>query len=318
VLENCVRFFQVSERAAALQHVKLRLRGELDELMEVGGHYASPVVVSAPATRWARYAASSRSLADVELRLHRDLVDDLVAGTDDESAYARADAVGHDLRGPHYVVVLQWQGVPNDDSAVGAVARAVCGLGLKALCSRRSGALVLLVYGRPDNAALYRAVSAELANAAGAIGVGGRCATPAEFPRSFSEAMRALRIRQASRSPHGLTAFEQLGLYRILDTGESRDEIVSFVREWLGDLLDYDSHKNADLVRTLSQFLERGGNYDKTAAALLIHRSTLRYRLSRIKEITGLDLNDVDDRLNLHVATRAWLVLDGADQGDIQ
>jgi DNA-binding PucR family transcriptional regulator len=123
--------------------------------------------------------------------------------------------------------------------------------------------------------------------------------------------LRALNIRQGSRSPHGATAFDQLGIYRILDTGESRDEIESFVREWLGSLMDYDAQKHADLVRTLSQYLECGGSYDETAAALVIHRSTLRYRLGRIREITQLDLNDVDSRLNLHVATRAWQVLQG-------
>jgi DNA-binding PucR family transcriptional regulator len=170
---------------------------------------------------------------------------------------------------------------------------------------------VLLVHGRPDGTALYEAVSAEVGSKTGAVGIGSRCDTPEEFPRSYSEALRTLRIRQNSREPYGAAGFEQLGIYRILDTGESRDEITSFVQEWLGTLLDYDRQKHADLVRTLSQFLECGGSYDETAAALLIHRSTLRYRLGRIREITNLDLNDVDSRLNLHVATRAWQVLEG-------
>jgi DNA-binding PucR family transcriptional regulator len=110
-----------------------------------------------------------------------------------------------------------------------------------------------------------------------------------------------------------VTSFEQLGVYRILDTGQNRDEVRAFIREWLGQLLDYDRTKNSELVRTLWQYLECGGNYDETAAALVIHRSTLRYRLGRIREIADLDLNDVDSRLNLHVATRAWQVLSGQE-----
>ncbi|MFD5828630.1 helix-turn-helix domain-containing protein [Lentzea sp. NPDC060358] len=43
----------------------------------------------------------------------------------------------------------------------------------------------------------------------------------------------------------------------------------------------------------------------------MIHRSTLRYRLGRIREITGFDLADVETRLNVHVAVRAWQVLQG-------
>jgi sugar diacid utilization regulator len=254
-----------------------------------------------------------RNLAEVELRVHRDLVDDLIAGTDDESAYARADAIGHDLRGPHHVVMLRWRGRQTDDDVAEAADHAATALGLNSLVSRRSEAVVLLVHGRPDGHALHRALSETLGTPAGAIGIGGQCDGPGEFPRSYSEAMRALNIRQKSRTPNGVTSFEQLGVYRILDTGQNRDEVRAFIREWLGQLLDYDRTKNSELVRTLWQYLECGGNYDETAAALVIHRSTLRYRLGRIREIADLDLNDVDSRLNLHVATRAWQVLSGQE-----
>ncbi|WP_369803893.1 helix-turn-helix domain-containing protein [Mycobacterium sp. 1274761.0] len=40
-----------------------------------------------------------------------------------------------------------------------------------------------------------------------------------------------------------------------------------------------------------------------------IHRSTLRYRLARISELTGYDLRNVNTRFNLHAATRAWRFL---------
>ncbi|WIX98126.1 helix-turn-helix domain-containing protein [Amycolatopsis mongoliensis] len=253
-----------------------------------------------------------RSLAEVELRLHRDLVDDLITGTDEESAYARADAIGHDLRGPHRVIVLHWDRRQTGDAVADAAGRAVASLQLSSMTSWRSGAVVLIVSGRPDGDALYRTLTERLGSA-GAIGIGTNCDSPDDFPRSYSEARRALDIRRNSRSPDGVTAFDQLGVYRILDTGENRGEIAAFVREWLGRLLDYDKHKNADLVQTLSQYLECGGHYDETASALMIHRSTLRYRLGRIREITDLDLNDVESRLNLHMATRAWQVLRGSE-----
>jgi len=88
--------------------------------------------------------------------------------------------------------------------------------------------------------------------------------------------------------------------------------VEGFVREWLGALLDYDESKKSELVLTLSHYLECGGNYAESAATLRIHRSTLRYRLSRIREITGVDIRDVDNRFNLHAATRAWRFLNPA------
>ena len=255
--------------------------------------------------------AHQRSLAEVELRLHRELVDDLVTGTDNDSAYARAGALDHDLRGAHRVVVVQWGSTQTDSALSHALSHALTTLEWKALCSRRSGVGVVIVRGQPDGEALYRSMAQELGTDAGLVAIGGTCDTPDGLPRSFKEAVRTLRIRQTSRNPRGVASFEQLGLYRILDTGESRAEVTSFVWEWLGGLIDYDNTRGADMVRTLSQFLECGGNYDRTATALMIHRSTLRYRLGRMKEITGFDLGDVETRLNVHVATRAWQVLQG-------
>ncbi|MEU3648103.1 helix-turn-helix domain-containing protein [Lentzea sp. NPDC034063] len=255
--------------------------------------------------------AHQRSLAEVELRLHRELVDDLVTGTDNDSAYARAGALGHDLRGTHHVVMVQWRGSQTDGALSHALSRAITTLEWKALCSRRSGVGVVIVRGDPDCEALFRSMGQELGDGTGVVAIGGACAAPDGLPQSFKEASRALRIRQSSRNPSGVASFEQLGLYRILDTGESRAEITSFVWEWLGGLIDYDTKRDADMVRTLSQFLECGGNYDRTATELMIHRSTLRYRLGRMKEITGFDLGDVETRLNVHVATRAWQVLQG-------
>lgn len=252
-----------------------------------------------------------RSLAEAELRLRRDLVDDLITGTDDESVYTRAEAIGHDLRRPHHVVVLRWAGDFAEDAVVEATGRAVTTLGLASLVSRHSGAVVLLVAGQLDGAALYASLSERL-GAEGAIGIGSRCDTPGRLPKSYAEAVRALEIRRSSQISSGFTRFEQLGIYRILDTGQNHGEVVEFVREWLGKLLDHDTRRNAELVATLAQYLECGGSYDDTAAALMIHRSTLRYRLGRIREITELDLNDVDSRLNLHLATRMWQVLRGS------
>jgi DNA-binding PucR family transcriptional regulator len=62
----------------------------------------------------------------------------------------------------------------------------------------------------------------------------------------------------------------------------------------------------AQLAETPSCYLECGGNYDLTAATLSLHRSTLRYRLQRIREVSAHDLNDPDIRFNLQLATRAW------------
>jgi sugar diacid utilization regulator len=249
-----------------------------------------------------------RTVAEIELNLRRDLVDDLLAGTDRDGAYARADALNHDLRRPHYVVVVKSTGGAESALPV-AAGRAATALRLNYLQGRHAGLVVLLTDGRPDPQALHRTLSEIVGKTACVVGIGSQCLVPDDFPQSFIEAHRAMSIRLRSVSPQGAAAFDELGFYRLIDAAHGGGEVESFVREWLGTLLDYDHSRNSELVMTLSDYLECGGSYDESAAALHIHRSTLRYRLARIAELTGHDLRNVDTRFNLHAATRAWRFL---------
>jgi len=249
-----------------------------------------------------------RNLAEIELTLRRELVDDLLVGTERDGAYARADALGHDLRRPHYVVVVHTAGRAESALAT-AAGRAAIALHLNFLQGRHEGLVVLLTDGRPDPRALHRAISDGLDRKTTVIGIGTRCEVPDDLPHSFIEARRALSIRLRSANPEGAAAFDELGFYRLIDAAHGDGTVEAFVREWLGTLVDYDKSRNSELVQTLSDYLECGGNYDESAAALHIHRSTLRYRLARIAELTGHNLRNVDTRFNLHAATRAWRFL---------
>lgn len=257
--------------------------------------------------------AHQRSLAEVELRLRRDLVHDLIAGTDSDSATARASALGHDLNSRQHVLLVRWSGRANTAAViVDAVERVTRELDLPCLVSPHSSAVAVITGADPPADELYRRLGRVLKTTAGAIGVGGAADEPSRLPRSHREAIQALETRQFSRPSNGVTRFAQLGIYRLLATGDNRQDIEAYVQEWLGHLLEYDAERGANLVQTLHQYLECGGNYDATAETLMIHRSTLRYRLQRIREITGFDLGDVEIRLNLHVAARAWKVLHGS------
>jgi sugar diacid utilization regulator len=253
-----------------------------------------------------------RELAQAELRRRRDLIEDLLTGTDNESAYERAEALQHNLRCPHCVAVLRWENTDSDlvDKAAAHWAKRI---GRDCLVTCRNATTILVSAGELDHADLHRAISADVGSNRGSIGLGSLVDAPSALPRSLSEAQRAFKIKQASPTPYGSRRFEDLGVYRILDSGEGRPEVRTFVQEWLGALLDYDRTKGAELVKTLAHYLDCGGNYDLTAKSLQIHRSTLRYRLARIRDITDRDLQDVDTRLNLHLATRVLGVLGGTD-----
>ncbi len=290
-------FWLIRQKANILGVVLLHdPKGEADRLDIVALEHAATVM--------ALEFAHQRVLAETELRLRRDLAEDLLAGTDDMSACLRAEALGHNLRVPHTVTVLLWQREVPGDAIASAARRWAANARMHCITVRRPTMTILLTDGVPEPSSLYRAIAADVSSPEGSIGIGSAAATPSELPRSFAEAQRALQVQKESMSPYGGRRFEDLGLYRVLDRASDRPEVHDFVMEWLGPLLSYDRKKNADLVTTLTHYLDCGGNYDAAAESLTIHRSTLRYRLGRIRDISGRDLQDVEDRLNLHLATR--------------
>jgi sugar diacid utilization regulator len=270
------------------------------------------------ATVLAMELAHVRSQAESELRLRRDLVEELLAGTDPESAHRRARALDYDLGRPHRVIVIECQAKPrsratgtvagpSDAARFDAVRRAARDVGAGTLLVSRAGTVIVLSNAESDWERLRTAVVRELGGTCACrIGVGSVCEAPPDFPRSRHQAELALKMQRTAGSRDQVTVFESLGVYRMLSEVPDENTVEAFVREWLGALLDYDAGKGSALVETLSGYLECGGNYDATAKALSLHRSTLRYRLQRLREVSGHDLTDPDIRFNLQLATRAW------------
>ena len=261
------------------------------------------------ATVLAMELARLHSIAETELRVRRDLVEELLAGADDASALARARALGYDLQRPHRVVVISGQAHPSDqDVFLHAVRRAARAAGVGTLMTARGGAVVLLAEDAADWDRLHDAVHTELGGGC-RIGVGGQCARPRDFPRSWRQARFALKMQDEPGRSDQVIVFDQLGVYRVFSDLTDPVEVEGFVREWLAGLLDYDARKNGVLVQTLSAYLECGASLEATSKALVVHRSTLKYRLQRIREISGHDLSDADARFNLQLATRALRTL---------
>ena len=86
-----------------------------------------------------------------------------------------------------------------------------------------------------------------------------------------------------------MLAFEDTGAYRLLLPAMSEDpaELQRFYEETVAPLVAYDDQYETDLVQTLETFLDADGNVAGTAARLYTHRHTVRYRLERVKDLTG-------------------------------
>ncbi|NNG34129.1 PucR family transcriptional regulator [Nakamurella aerolata] len=252
--------------------------------------------------------AHAAAMNELENRLSRDLLDDLLEGLPDDVALDRASAQGHDLGVPHDLIVSAWSSVRDHrwhDRDVDHVRRAIARQRLPCLVVRNQGLVVALARRGVDIGRLFDDLSRDYGDTNGVIAKGEQINSPQQIPRAYEQAQRALRARQQSANPYGFIAYADLGVDRLLALDANADEVERLVSDWLGDLLSYDRRHGTELVLTLAAYLDHGGKYADTAAALSIHRNTLRYRLSRITQISGHDLTDVETKLNLHLAARA-------------
>ncbi len=120
--------------------------------------------------------------------------------------------------------------------------------------------------------------------------------------RSHQEARQALMMGRRLHGPGHVTPFDDLGVYRLIFAAEGLPELRAFHDESLGSLLAYDEQHGGDLIRTLEAFFTARCSPKEAASLLSVHRNTVLYRLDRVREITGLDLDNADVRLRLHLA----------------
>jgi sugar diacid utilization regulator len=258
--------------------------------------------------------ARLHALTETAARLRANLVLELVEGADLTSVMNRAQALGYDLGRPHRVVLAEGNPAGEIDGFFRAVSRAASTVAAGSLLAPRLHDVIVLAGPRAPWDQFRQNVVAELHSGRCRVGVGGLCRAVEEFPRSYREAELALRIQKASGGPEQVTRFDDLGVYKVLAAADDTASVERFVGEWLGQLIDYDSAHGTQLVLTLSEYLECGGNYQASAEALSVHRSTLKYRLNRIRQVSGYDLSLPDIQFNLQLATRAWQTLQALRQ----
>jgi sugar diacid utilization regulator len=255
--------------------------------------------------------ARMASVIEAEHRVGRDLLEDLVRGSDQRSLLQRAQAFGFDLARGHRIALLHPLGAA---SGVGTevAAETVRRLGREAeielIAAARPEGVLVLVSGEPPWEDLRRALEHDGGDSRWRIAVGGACRQPADAPRSYREALLTRELQQAPSSAPVL-AWEELGIYRILSSLDDVSALERLVAEHLGALLEHDAERGSQLVETLHRYLECGGSPSATAKALFVHASTVKYRLTRIRDVGGCDLSKPATRFTLHLSTQAWVVL---------
>ena len=257
-----------------------------------------------------------------------DLLDRRV--TDRENIVARAHELGCDLSDGAAIVVARAHPQQPEEGDWRARVLMLAERGARAVAKDALAAVVAFKGGRPASGdgelvivvpgadpllgrraaeAVLRELESGLANFALSVAISRPAADPVDLHRAGAEALLAANVAVAQGTQ--TLAFEETGAYRLLLPAMSEDpgELQRFHDETVAPLVAYDDQYETELVRTLESFLEADGNVAGTAAKLFTHRHTVRYRLERVRELTGLDVGSTDGRERLGLGLKAMRVL---------
>jgi len=243
--------------------------------------------------------------------------------SDREDLLARGKELGTDLaRGGSVAVVRARPRNPTEDdwrrrllAVVARGARSIAPGSIAAPTEVDAGEVVVLVpdpdgdTGRRLSSAVLRELESGLSGFAFAIGRSRRVEDPLDLHRARNEALLALNVVEGDGEREQL-AYEETGTYQLLLPYMSDPaELKRFYEETVRPLVSYDEQYETDLLGTLSTFLECDANVNATAARLITHRHTIRYRFERVRELSGLDVSSTDGREKLSLGLKAMRVL---------
>ncbi|MBM7695996.1 PucR family transcriptional regulator [Salimicrobium jeotgali] len=127
------------------------------------------------------------------------------------------------------------------------------------------------------------------------------CKRPEDVYVSYHQAQKTLELK--NRYPEalaGVTTFRELGVYQFIQEITVLYEQENYKNSVIEAIKAYDRSHNTSLLETLRSFLHYNSTH-QAARQLHIHTNTLLYRLKRIREITGADLEDTNQKTKLFI-----------------
>ncbi|MFE0102432.1 helix-turn-helix domain-containing protein [Streptomyces sp. NPDC059009] len=249
-----------------------------------------------------------RSVAEAEDRVRGDLLDDLLtpappgASRDSGSLALRARRLGVHLGRPHLVLALDCDPDVRPRLAAETARRARA---LGGLAGTRDSRVVLLAPAPDDPGALARELAHDLGRSVGCpvtVGSAGPATDAARLPATHREAHRCLDALHALGRTGDGAGPEDLGFLGVL-LGD-RTDVTSYVRRVLGPVLDYDSRRGTDLIRTLDAYYAHGASLAQAKDTLHVHVNTVVQRLDRVAQLLGCDWNCPERALEIQLALR--------------
>lgn len=285
--------------------------GELDML--------DSLTVEHGAAACALEMAKAKAVSEAKKSLRGDFLEGLLAGTSPEKEIGRLEGrLDHNTTEPHAVMVIDWMGATTPslrrlETSVHWV-----------LSNHPRPALVhvygnqhLVIFQALKNTEdmesahqlgrrLREQIETEFPESTIIAGISGPAKTLSDWPTAYNQALQAMQLGERLKLTNQFVEFNSLGIYRLLYELEDQPKVRRFTDEIMRPLAEYDGQNRGSLVKTVEAYFTHHGNISQTAESLFVHRNTLLYRMERIQELTGLQLDQANMRLALHLSLKLW------------
>ena len=239
------------------------------------------------------YARAAEQRGAWDARLEALIVDSVLRGEADDAIRSRATALGW-ASTSGVCVVLGFTPAGDSAAAVDAIKRSARAGGLDALCAVQGERLVVVLGGVDDPDKAGTRIAAHFGP--GAVVTGPVVGDLLSASISARAALAGLRAAIAwPDAPRPVSSDDLLPERALSGDGHARRDLVDHAYQPLCDA-------SPALLDTLNAYLDSGGSIESTARALFVHPNTVRYRVRRIGDITGLSPGDARDAHTLRIA----------------
>jgi purine catabolism regulator len=251
-----------------------------------------------------------KAVDEALLRMQEDVLDELLESHNQDKAHLQklAHRLGYRLEGT--MVVMQIAAA-SDESLRPFIQSWIQKQGTPILLREKQRTVTLLLTVHQEKDAVRAAQSLQqdaryhLSSGMLYIGISRLFSELNGIAAHAQETRKALQIAIATGEP--LMSYDKIGAYApLLQMKEAGIELSSLYNPLLAPLLAYDQKHGSSLVDTLECYLQHNSNIKNTAAALFIHRHTLKYRLEQIAEKTEKDLQNAHVLTQFHLALMAY------------
>lgn len=121
--------------------------------------------------------------------------------------------------------------------------------------------------------------------------------------KSYNEATKAAKLGKTILN-HSVIHYNNLGLFQLLSNFDNDHELGIFYDETIHRIHKYNQESDLDLINTLMVYFKNNESLTKTANELFIHVNTLKYRIKKINQISGYDLNNSEEKLQLYLGLK--------------